>query len=176
MNDLILTLDQHDLGLREPTDGPIEFTREAARAVLINNEGKVAIMNFTVTGSYKLPGGGVDDGEDIETALHREIREETGYKITAIKPIGRIEENRYFCNMHQISWCFMARVADFVGTDLTEKEATEGMNLQWAKSFDEAIAWIESASQLDEDGSQTGLAMMKQREVAILRRAQQHIA
>ena len=74
--------------------------------------------------------------------------------------------------MHQTSYCFIAKVTDFVGADLTEKEAAHGMNLQWADSFEQAIAWIESASQLDEDGSKAGLEMMKLREVAILRQAQ----
>ena len=173
MNDTFLTLDQHELGIHEPTDGDIAFTRQAARAVVLNDKGQIAVMNFTVTGSYKLPGGGIDEGEEIEAALHREIREETGYEISDIQPIGRIEEDRYFCNMHQTSYCFIAKVTDFVGADLTEKEAAQGMNLQWADSFDEAIAWIEGASQLDKDGSEAGLKMMKLREVAILHQAQQ---
>ena len=74
--------------------------------------------------------------------------------------------------MHQTSYCFTAKATDFVGANLTPKEAEQGMNLQWANSFDEAIAWIEGASQLDEDGSEAGLEMMKLREVAILRQAQ----
>ena len=173
MTTTFLTLNQHDLGIHESTDGEIEFTRVAARAVLLNDAGQVAVMNFTVTGSYKLPGGGVDEGEEIETALRREVREETGYEITDIQPIGRVEEDRYFCNMHQTSYCLTAKATDFVGADLTEKEAAQGMNLQWANSFEEAIAWIEGASQLDNDGSEAGLKMMKIREVAILRQAQQ---
>ena len=172
MNNTFLTLNQHDLNIHEPTDGDITFTRVAARAVLLNDKEQVAVMNFTITGSYKLPGGGVDEGEEIEAALHREVREETGYEITDIQPLGRVEEDRYFCNMHQTSWCFVAKVTDFVGADLTPKEEAQGMNLQWADSFEQAIAWIESASQLDEDGSKAGLEMMKLREVAILRQAQ----
>ena len=62
MNDAFLTLDQHELGIHEPTDGDITFTRQAARAVVLNGKGQIAVMNFTVTGSYKLPGGGIDEG------------------------------------------------------------------------------------------------------------------
>ena len=172
MTTTFLALNQNDLGIHEPTDGDITFTRVAARAALLNDKGQVAVMNFTVTGSYKLPGGGVDAGEEIEAALHREVREETGYEITDVQPIGRLEEDRYFCGMHQTSWCFTAKVTTFVGADLTPKEEAQGMNLHWADSFEQAITWIESASQLDEDGSKAGLEMMKIREVAILRQAQ----
>lgn len=171
--DIIAHFDQHELGLHEPTDGDITFNRVAARAVLVNDDGQIAIMNFSATGLYKLPGGGVDEGEEIESALNREIREETGYQITNVQPLGRTEEDRYFCNMHQTSWCFTAAVTNFVGTDLTPEESAAGMNLQWVDSYEDAIAKIKNASMVDGEGSQTGLEMMKMREVAILEKAQQ---
>lgn len=176
MNDssmpVFATLDQHEIGLFDAADGDISFTRLAARAVLVNDSNKIAVMNFTKTSYYKLPGGGIDDGEEIIDALKREIQEETGYTITDIQPLGIIEEYRYFCGMHQTSYCFVARTADFVGTQLTDKEAQEGMNLQWANSIDEAIAWIESVTVLDENGSKAvGLEMMKFRDIAILRKS-----
>ena len=73
--------------------------------------------------------------------------------------------------MHQISYCYSAQVGDFVGTELTEKEQAEGMELYWAETIAQAIEWIESGDTLDEDGSATGLAMMKARDIAILHAA-----
>ena len=168
---LIAMLDQHELKLFEEADGEIAWTRRAARAVLRNDKGQVAVMNFSKTGSYKLPGGGIDEGEDIIAALHREIEEETGYLIADIKELGIVEEDRYVCHMHQTSYCFTATATKFVGTKLTKKEADEGMNLQWANSIDEAISWIESGKHADEDGSRAGLEMMKLRDTKILRQA-----
>ena len=165
-------LDQHQLGLREASDQPISYTRRAARAVLFNAAGQVAIMHFTATGSYKLPGGGIDEGEDTVAALHREIREETGYKITDIKELGEVVEYRYYCGMHQVSYCYTATVTQFVGTQLTQKEQDGGMELQWFHTVPQAVAAIVSGHQVDEDGSPIGLKMMIQRDVAILKAVQ----
>ena len=47
-------------------------------------------------GEVKLPGGGMDPGEDEYQALVREVKEETGYDVIpeSIKPFGEIEEKR----------------------------------------------------------------------------------
>lgn len=45
-------------------------------------------------GLYDLPGGRVEFGELVETALKREYEEEIGVEITAVKFIGY---NEYFC-------------------------------------------------------------------------------
>jgi 8-oxo-dGTP pyrophosphatase MutT (NUDIX family) len=37
-------------------------------------------------GTFEIPGGKIEAGEDIFTALKREVREETGLEITKIKP------------------------------------------------------------------------------------------
>ena len=165
-------LDQHQLGLREASDQPISYTRRAARAVLFNAAGQVAIMHFTATGSYKLPGGGINEGEDTIAALHREIREETGYEITDIKELGEVVEYRYYCGMHQVSYCYTATATQFVGTQLTQKEQDAGMELQWFDTIPQAVAAIVSGHQVDEDGSPIGLKMMIQRDVAILKAIQ----
>lgn len=167
----IVLLDQRQLGLGEPGDQAISYTRCAARAVLYNAAGQVAVMYFTTTGSYKLPGGGIDEGENILDALHREIREETGYEITNIKELGEVEEYRYFCGMHQLSYCYTATTDNFVGTELTEKEQNAGMELRWFDTIAQAIAAIESGSKVDEEGSTIGLEMMKLRDIAILEAA-----
>lgn len=169
---LIATHDQHKLGFHDPNDGPITFERRAARAVLYDEAGRIAVMHFAVTGVYKLPGGGIDEGEDIQAALYREVREEAGYEITDVQELGVVEEDRYLCGMHQTSYCFMAKASKFVGTELTDEEAAQGMELVWTDSIDDAITMIESKSIIAEDGSQIGHDMMKLREVAILRAAQ----
>lgn len=170
----IITLDQHELGLFSADDGELTWTRRAARGVLTNDKAQTAMMHFTKTGVCKLPGGGMEDNETIEVALRREIREETGYEITDIRELGMVEENRQASGMHQLSYCYMARVTDFVGTDLTEKEAGQGMELVWVDTIDAAIEMIRAGQEqarVDEDGSAIGVELMAQRDCAILEAA-----
>ncbi len=170
---LITSIDQHEIGITTDNDKDTTYIRRAARAVLTSEQGHVAVMYFTKAKFYKLPGGGIDDGEAIREALRREIREETGYEITDIEDLGAVEENRYYDGMHQTSYCFTAVATEFIGTQLTEKEAAKGMELHWARDIDEAIQWIEGAqAEADEDESAIGLTMMKLRDAAILRAAQ----
>lgn len=66
----------------------------AAKAVIVNQEGKVLIVREstghdtnTRAGLYGLPGGRLNDGESFFDALQREIMEEVGLKITPVRPV-----------------------------------------------------------------------------------------
>ncbi len=58
--------------------------RTAVRAV-ISDSRNLLMVHPEKNGDYKLPGGGVETGEDLETALRREVMEECGAEITAVK-------------------------------------------------------------------------------------------
>lgn len=59
--------------------------------IIVYKDQKVLLVrrvpNDFLGGHYELAGGGVDEGEDILTGLHRECEEELGVKITKIKDI-----------------------------------------------------------------------------------------
>ncbi len=46
-------------------------------------------------GKWSVPGGKVDEGENFHDAVRREMKEEVGLDISAIKPIGIIHEAPY---------------------------------------------------------------------------------
>ena len=54
--------------------------RSAARAVLLDENGEVYLLNVSKHGYHKLPGGGVKEGEELSYALERELMEELGCK------------------------------------------------------------------------------------------------
>jgi 8-oxo-dGTP pyrophosphatase MutT (NUDIX family) len=53
------------------------------------------LLNTIHTGTYSLPGGGVEIGESIEEALQREVREETGIEIEIVS-FFRFEEQFFY--------------------------------------------------------------------------------
>ncbi|MDP3956592.1 MAG: NUDIX domain-containing protein, partial [bacterium] len=68
--------------------------RDASRAVVFDADGKVAVLNVSKKGYYKLPGGGIEEGENKEEALRRECIEELGCKIEMGKYLGETVEYR----------------------------------------------------------------------------------
>ena len=75
-------------------DKPIGDFRErpGAYAVIYNENDEMLALN--VQGSFHLPGGGVDDGEDPEVTINREAIEEAGCNVDDLKYLGHA--NQFF--------------------------------------------------------------------------------
>ncbi|MCG6467119.1 NUDIX domain-containing protein, partial [Vibrio parahaemolyticus] len=58
-------------------DDKIIFQRNAARAIVLDGE-DVLLLYTERYHDYTLPGGGIDEGEDVIAGLVRELEEETG--------------------------------------------------------------------------------------------------
>lgn len=123
--------------------------RYAARAVLIDDQKRVALLNAKNRGYYKLPGGGIDDGELVREALEREAIEETGYKIEIIENLGKTVEHRCKWEQDNISYAYLCRAKDFVGANLMEDEIEDGFTLEWFDDIDSAIEALESIDTSD---------------------------
>lgn len=117
--------------------------RTAARAVLLNKQGEVYLLNVSKHGYHKLPGGGVDRDEEIEQALERELLEEVGCRAEVLVELGETVEYRAYDDggLEQVSFAYLARqVGEQVPSALEEGEIEEGMFEVRAKSIDDAIA------------------------------------
>jgi len=81
---------------------------KAARAIIIEG-GKILVMHRNKYGSeyFTLAGGRINDGETPEQGLMREIREETGLRITGARLVY-IEEHRAPYNEQYIYLCEVA--------------------------------------------------------------------
>ena len=148
--------------------------REAARAVLIDDNGRCALMNVANRGYYKLPGGGVDKGELLREALLRETKEEAGYEAEPLCSLGKIIEKRARFNQINISYGYLCRAKKFVGNNLMEDERDDGFELTWFDSIEDAIEAAKGAVVTDADARYRA-AFFKAREVAFLCEAQKAI-
>ncbi len=110
-------------------------TRKAARAIVSDNEGKIALLHVSKHHYYKLPGGGIEDGENKEDGLRRECLEEIGCEIEITGEVGIIQEYRHFpdgFNEDQESFCYTANVRGEKGSShLEQGEIDDGFKSLW---------------------------------------------
>lgn len=67
-----------EIDLQDYENGDCVFRRPSARAIIIKNDNKIALVYSKKEKYYKFPGGGIHTDEDKKEALIREVREEVG--------------------------------------------------------------------------------------------------
>jgi len=76
--------------------------RPSAYAVLLDESGRIGVIE-NPRGTF-LPGGGAVQGETPEATLQREVREECGYEVTQLEPLGEAVQLVYTAgNAHGLS-------------------------------------------------------------------------
>lgn len=126
--------------------------REAVRALVFDEDNKIALLKVSRDAYFKLPGGGVEVDEDFETALKRECLEEIGCEITNIKPLGCTYEYWKEDLEKQISYCYVTELHGQKGNPaLTQSEMDRGFETVWI-TLDEAITILESCTPTQWEG------------------------
>jgi 8-oxo-dGTP pyrophosphatase MutT (NUDIX family) len=161
---LIKELTNKEVGLKNKKVSEYRV-RKAARAVVFAKDGKVAILHASKNGYHKIPGGGIESGEDIRTALAREIYEETGCVAVVKDEIGIILEYRDTIKLLQINYCFVAYVKKYGEPHFTKSERDEGFKLEWF-TVNEAIKKFQK-----DDLSMYGAKFMSTRDSLFLKEA-----
>ena len=106
--------------------------RRSARAIVLNEKGEMAVQHIQKRQFHKLPGGGIEEGEIIEEALRRELREEVGCEVEILRPVGMVIE--YQKEMLQISYCFVVQVLGEIGpVSLEAGELADDQITEWIK-------------------------------------------
>jgi 8-oxo-dGTP diphosphatase len=142
---LLLELSDKDFdeGSSERFEKPYRL-RKASRAIILNENNEVAIQFASKYNYHKLPGGGLDEGETILDALHREIKEEVGCEVEVGEKVGLIIEYRNQFDVLQMSYCYLAKVKGDVGEpEWEEGELEEGFESIWVP-LDQAISLLEA--------------------------------
>lgn len=138
--------------------------RPSVRGIIIK-DGKIAMMHSLKYDYYKLPGGGIEEGEQLEDTLIREVREESGLvvKTDSIKEFGyvrRIEKGRIEDIFIQENFYFLCDAEEMLQVqELDEYEEEEKFTLEYVTP-EHAISVNENADHGDKAESQTFAGMI----------------
>jgi len=101
---------------------PIHEERKISRALVYDENGKFAFHHlcgddiFGHRDYLETPGGGVDNGETYEEAVIRECKEEIGYDVEVVAPIGEIDDYYNLIGRKNLNHYFLCkRVGPYKG-------------------------------------------------------------
>jgi len=146
-------------------------TREAGRAVVLDENGFIGLLHVSKENYYKLAGGGIEEGEDKIIALRRECLEELGCDIDITGEIGFIIEYRKIFSLKQTSYCYLAKVKGQKGNpDFTNDEKENGFQQVWLP-YKEALDALAKSNTTNFEGS----AYIVPRDTAFLEEASKYL-
>ncbi len=120
-------------------------TRFAARGVVFDENKNVALLPVTAHNYYKLPGGGIEDGEDKVEAFRRECLEEIGTDVEVIRELGSVVEYRVEFSLVQTSYCYLSKTkGEKQKAAFTQHELDNGFQDAIWVPLDKAIELMES--------------------------------
>ena len=117
----------------------IEYTDRPTVKAVIQNEGKILILNGGL-----LPGGGVDAGETNIQALYRELAEEIGATVGNVRPHGTIIQYRNILKRKYIVTGYSAELVSLGGRTKPQDDGEAQFVPTWA-TFDKALEVIENS-------------------------------
>lgn len=114
--------------------------KETSRIVFFNDLGHIALLHVGKYHYHKLPGGGIESGEDPRRALDRELLEELGRRAQIIAEIGMIVEHKNEQQRRQTSYCYLGKqVGETAAPHFTVNEQAHQYTEVWMPNIDSAI-------------------------------------
>lgn len=116
----------------EDNQWPFTWTdhhRRIARAIVTDGAGQFyfvrAVRNdeFGPATIIETSGGGIEAGEDPETAVLRELREELGVEAEVLCALGEVSDYYNLIHRHNLNRYFLCRITAFGEKHLTDDEA-----------------------------------------------------
>ncbi|MCR5206687.1 MAG: GNAT family N-acetyltransferase, partial [Lachnospiraceae bacterium] len=134
------------------TEWPFEYTdhdRRIARGIVFDDDGYFYFVrvkrddDFGRATLIETAGGGVEAGEDLDSAIKRELKEELGVEVEVICRIGVVSDYYNMIHRHNLNNYFLCKVVSFGDKHLTQDEI-EDFHLSTLKlTYEEAIAEYE---------------------------------
>lgn len=127
--------------------------RFAVRAVLLDEKGLTPVVFASKMNYHKIPGGGIEKGENKIDALVREIYEESGCKARIDGEVGKITEYRskFKWFQFQTSYCYFGKIIIKGIPHFDKGEIDEGFSLSW-NTLDKAIKILRNDKPRDYEG------------------------
>ncbi len=142
----IMKIEEIRLDLAD-TEWPFEFVnhdRLIARAIVVDEDYFYFVRverddDFCKATLIETAGGGVEEGEDLNAAIKRELSEELGVDVEVICKIGVVSDYYNLIHRHNINNYFLCKICSFGDRHLTVDEA-ETFHLATLKlTYEEAI-------------------------------------
>lgn len=132
----------------EDTEWPYEgvsHDRKVARAICFDDEGYFYFVrayrddDFGKATIIETSGGGVEEGEDLITAIKRELKEELGAETEVICKLGTVSDYYNIIKRHNLNNYFLCKIISFGEKNLTQDEI-EDFHLSTLKlTYEEAV-------------------------------------
>ena len=100
-------------------------------AVVLDDQGRILLIEKTDNGLWALPGGGHEPGETIAETVVREVKEETGYDVEVTRVVGLYTNPHHVMAYddgevrQQFSICFSARLRGGSSTPSSESRRVD---------------------------------------------------
>ena len=166
--ELLLELEDHEWPMTT-----IDHDRIIARGIVTDGAGQFYFVradrddDFGKAILIETAGGGAEPGEDPETAVKRELREELGAEVRVLCKIGVVSDYYNLIRRHNINHYYLCIAENFGDTHLTRDE-TEAFHLSTLK-----LDYESALNEYEKRGCTPLGRLIANREVPVLKRAQE---
>lgn len=104
----------------------IDHDRQIVRAIVVDDQQKYYFVRVQRDDDFgkgifiETSGGGVEAGEDLTTALKRELKEELGANVDILCKIGVVSDYYNLIHRHNINNYFLCKIVSFGEKHLTQ--------------------------------------------------------